>query len=116
MEVVAWSHADIHVEETAKQCGNGAGDDAECVYVYGIHGTEQAVWIQREDRPKKTVVVHVCVQVVELFGAFTSIFDAPDILQVGPVWEPVIISSGGDLTDDEEQQQGEQDEIIATVM
>jgi len=43
VEVVARIHADIHVEETAKQRGNGAGDNAKCVYVYGIHGTEQAV-------------------------------------------------------------------------
>lgn len=80
VKIAARLHADFHVEEAASQRSNGAGDDAECVYVYSVYGAKQAVRVQREDRPKETVVEHVCV----LFHV-TSVFHAPDILQVGPV-------------------------------
>jgi len=99
VKVVARVHADCHVEEAAAQRGNGAGDNAECVYVNGIHGAEQTVWIQRKDRSKKAVVVHV-----REFFSLTRVFNTSDSLQVGPVREPVIISGSSDLTDDKEEQ------------
>lgn len=80
VEIAARLHADFHEEETATQRGNGAGDDAECVYVYGVHGAEQAVRVQLKDQPKEAVVEHVCVLL-----DVTGVFDAPGILQVGPV-------------------------------
>lgn len=80
MEIAARAHADFHVEEATDQRGNSAGDDAECVYVYGIRSTEQTVRVQREDRPKETVVEHV-----REFFDLASVFDTPDILQIGPV-------------------------------
>ena len=52
-------HRDLHVKKAAKQRGSDAGDDAECVYIYGIHSVQQVVRVQREDRSKKTIVVHV---------------------------------------------------------
>jgi len=41
-----------------KQRRSNAGDDTECVYVYGIHNV-QAARIQRENRPKEIIIVHV---------------------------------------------------------
>lgn len=79
VEVTTRVHADLHENKAAQQCGNRASDDAECVYVYGIQRTEETVRVQRENRPKEAVVVHVrelCV---------ASVSNTPDILQGGPV-------------------------------
>lgn len=95
MEIVARLHADLHVKEAAGKREYGTSDDAERVYVYGIYGAEQAVWIQSEDQSKETIIAYA----LELFGI--SVFVTPDVFQVGPVWEPVIISSGSDLTDED---------------
>ena len=73
-------HRDLHVKKAAKQRSSDAGDDAECVNVYGIHCAQQAVRVQCEDRPKETIVVHIR----ELFYV-TSIFNTPNILQGSPV-------------------------------
>jgi len=34
-------HRDLHVKKAAKQRSSDAGDDAECVNVYGIHSAQQ---------------------------------------------------------------------------
>ena len=52
----------------------------QCINVYGIHSAQQAVRVQREDRPKETIVVHIR----ELFYV-TSIFNMPYILLGSPV-------------------------------
>lgn len=112
MEIAARAHADFHEEETAKQRGNGAGNDAECIHIYGIHSTEETVRIQRENRSEETVVEHAS----ECLFHIASVFSTPDIFQTCPVGEPVIIPGSGNLTDDEKQQQQEQDEIVAAMM
>lgn len=80
VKVTARIHGNLHVKKAAEQRGSDASDDAECVHVYGIHSAQQAVRVQREDRPKEAIVVHVR----ELFNV-TSVFDTPDIFQGGPV-------------------------------
>ena len=69
-------HRNFHEKKAAKQRSSDTGGDTECIYVYGIHSAQQTVWVQRENRPKKTIVVHVR----ELFD-IASIFNTPDILQ-----------------------------------
>lgn len=117
VEVAAGVHADPHEEKAAKQRSGGAGDDAERVDVDGVHGSQQTVRIQREDRPQKAVVALFLKGLVDLSiitesGAFVS----SNGLQVGPVRGPVVGPRGGDLADNEDQQQHEQDEVIATLM
>jgi len=43
VEIATRIHADLHEKEAAQQRGNGAGDDTECVYVYGIHSAEETI-------------------------------------------------------------------------
>lgn len=50
VQLDAGVHADLHEEEAAEYCRKGACENAKCVNVYSIHGTEQTVRIQGEDR------------------------------------------------------------------
>ena len=82
---------DLHVKKATKQRRSDTGHDTECVYVYEIHNAQQAIRIQREDRPKEIIIVHVR----ELFD-ITSIFNTLDIFRGhSPVWQSVIIPSSG---------------------
>ena len=50
VKVTTRVHRNLHVKKATKQRSSDAGDDAECVNVYGIHNAQQAVRVQYEDQ------------------------------------------------------------------
>ena len=53
MKITTRIHRDLYVKKAAKHHGSDAGDDAEYVYIYGIHSVQQVVRVQRELGPRK---------------------------------------------------------------